>query len=129
MIVPATIRRGLGQTLAPITTNPANTPPAGSAVAPSGYWVNPANPTQWLSQTDAAKIGSFCLSGLAFGKYDVAGNYEDSQLFCKTTTTDILLSMGVLAAASYALLPGPVNVLAALGIAAYGVLAAGVSGL
>ena len=112
----------MGDTLPPVTTNPANTPAAGGSTPPAGYWVNPANTSQWLTQADAAKVGSSCLAGFTLGSYAVGGNYQNTTLYCHSSQSQTLLSTAAVAGLCFVALPKPLNVIAALGFAAWGLL-------
>lgn len=81
---------------------------ADAPVAPAGYWVNPANTTQWLSQADAAKIGTLCMQGPAVGRYKAAGNFGNSVLACENLTCkEGAMIYGGIGAALFLLAPGP----------------------
>jgi hypothetical protein len=81
-------------------------PPTGPQ-APAGYWVNPANSTQWLSQTDAAKLGGFCFQAPTIGQWAVGGNYTASALYCgNLTCQQNLMIYGGIGAALFLFLSG-----------------------
>lgn len=88
----------------------------GAVQAPPGYWTNPANPTQWLSQTDAAKVGNVCWQGLHPGRLTVGGNFQNSALYCGPFTSsasgDAWLFYGGAALVSLLFLPGGWKLLA-----------------
>lgn len=103
-----------------------------AAAAPAGYWVNPANPTQWLSPADKAKLGSLCLAGFWPGRYRVGGNYDNSTLYCGSFTgdasKDALLFFGGGAVGAVVFLPGAWKLLA-LPLGALAVLGFGIGGI
>lgn len=94
-------------TTGPVTTAPGAPVPPGPSSAPAGYWVNPTNASQYLPQSDAAKIGSLCMQGPAVGRYDVGGNYGNSVLFCKSLKCqEGLMIYGAVGLALFLLAPG-----------------------
>ena len=81
-------------------------PPPTGPQAPAGYWINPDNKTEWLPQSDAAKLGGFCFQGPTIGRWAVGGNYDNSTLYCgNLTCKDAALIYGGMSAAAL-LLPG-----------------------
>ena len=101
------MRRGFGDTPLP----------------PAGYWVNPTNSTQWLPQSDAAKIGSYCFNPFP-GIYAAGGNEADTVLYCgKLPQNQEFLVYGGAALALALILPGGWKALALIP-AAFGVLGA-----
>jgi hypothetical protein len=69
--------------------------------------VNPADTSQWLSQSDAAKIGSLCFGGATIGKYAVSGNYSSSALTCEQLPCQQgMMIFGGIGAAIFLLAPG-----------------------
>jgi hypothetical protein len=121
---------GLGAatpTVVPIGTvsavGPSYSLPAGSV------WVNQAG-DQYLSASDAAKIGSLCFDPFP-GRYVVSGNGVYSALQCQQKdliSSSPALSMAAgplaLAAIAYFLLPPNMRLFVALPLAAWGVFGA-----
>jgi hypothetical protein len=82
---------------------------------PAGYWVNPANTTQWLTQADAAKIGRYCMQGPTIGVYTIGGNFQNSVLACENMPCQqSLMIYGAIAAAIVLLAPGNLKLAAIL---------------
>ena len=89
--------------------------------APAGYWVNPSNSTQWLPQTDAAKIGGLCFQGPSIGQWAVGGNYSNSVLYCGNLPCQkAVLICGAIGAVAFLVLPGGWRLVAAA-VAALGI--------
>jgi hypothetical protein len=121
--------RGMGDPITGPVSLPAGAPAAGPSVAPAGMWVNPADTSQWLSQSDAAKLGGFCFGGMLPGRYRVSGNYSNSVLTCGALpTSDLLVYFGAAAVAAYFLLPPGMKWLSIIP-AGYGAVVAGAGGL
>jgi hypothetical protein len=110
------------------TVGPSYLLPAGSV------WVNQAG-DQYLSASDAAKIGSLCFSPLP-GRYTVGGNGTDTVLFCQekdlipgSPALSIAAGPLALAAIAYFVLPPNMRLFVALPLAAWGILGGALSGV
>jgi hypothetical protein len=108
---------------------PAWTPPT----APAGYWVNPADPSQWLPPAQGAKVGDLCFfgTGIMPGRLRVGGSFANSTLYCgsffSTPAIDSIVFYGGAAALAFAFLPGNWKWYVSIPLAALGVLGATMS--
>lgn len=114
----------------PVVDPGTTTQQAPAPSAPAGYWVNPANPTQWLPPAQAAKIGDVCFfgTGLLPGRLRVGGNQANTQLYCgsffETKAMDSIVGYGGLAALAWFFLPAPYKYWVSIPLAGFAVLGA-----
>lgn len=133
-------------TVAPVNQDPAVDPSnpvlaTGGAAAPPcpspppGYWVNPANCTQWLPPAQGAQVGNVCWfgTGIMPGRLRVGGNEANTQLYCgsffNSPATDSLVFYGGAAALAFFFLPAPYKWWVAVPLAGLAVLGATLGGI
>ena len=96
---------------------------------PGMVWVDQSAACQWLSSSDAAKIGGLCWQGgIVPGRYKAGGNGSNTVLACENDPQTSLMFGGALALTGLLLLPSPYSWLAVAGgagIAFFGGFGAG----